>query len=150
MPTPLLGDRGSLLLLQVLMVTVLVAAVGVVADVGRVIGERQQLAATADQAAIAGAQAIDLGDYYLRGAQGGGAVRLHPDSARAAVQRFLAPAISAGQQQDLRIADVEVVADGLAVRLQCQAALPFGSLLGIRSVPVTASATARLDVQPPA
>ena len=148
MPTPRLGDRGSLLLLQVLLITVLVAAVGVVADVGRVVGERQQLSATADQAAIAGAQAIDLVDYYVRGAQDGAAVRLDPGSARAAVERFLAPAVQRGQQRDLSVAAVEVGPDGLSVRLHCRAELPFGSLLGIRAVPVSATATARLVVQP--
>ncbi len=143
------ADRGSVLLLQLFLVTTVLMAVAVISDVGSVIGARQQLAATADQAAIAGAQAVDLGAYYAGGADGVSGLALEPVLVEAAVRRHLAPAIQQQQQPGLALADLAVDADGVTVRLRCTAVLPFASLLGLSSVPVTASSRARLLVQPP-
>jgi hypothetical protein len=147
MRTPRLDDSGSQLLLQMLLIVITLAAVSVIADVGRVIGARQSLAATADQAAVAGAQAIDFAAYYSRGADASG-VLLASGDVEAAVRRYIAPAVAAGQQEDLELAAVEVDDEGVTVRLRCRALLPFASLLGVDSVPVRASARAALVVRP--
>ncbi len=148
MPSPLHDDRGTLLLLHLLLVGAVLTAITVIADVGSVIGARQELAATADQAAIAGAQAIDLDAYYAGGAAGLAEVALHPASAEAAVRRYLAPAIAAEQQSGLEVVAVTVAAGEVTVRLRSRADLPFSSGLGLPSVPVTAQASARLLIQP--
>jgi len=143
----LLTERGSLLLLHMFLVVAVVAAVTVIADVGRVVGVRQELAATADQAAIAGAQAVDLDAYYAGGAAGVAGLPLDPASVAAAVNRYLAPAIEARQHQGLELVAVQVDPGTVTVRLGCRAPLPFASMLGLRDVPVVASASAQLLIQ---
>ena len=141
-------DRGSLLVLHLFLITAVVAVVTVVADVATVIGTRQQLAATADQAAIAGAQAVDLPAYYAGGAAGVTGVPLDPAAVDAAVRRFLAPAVAAQTVPGLSVAAVEVRDAAVTVRLSARADLPFTATVGLPAVPVSASATARLLVQP--
>jgi hypothetical protein len=148
MPTLPRGDRGSLLLLQAFFISAVLAAVVVVADVAAVIGARQQLAATADQAALAGAQAVDMTAYYRTGAAGLAGPALDPASVAAAVRRYLAPAIAAEQQPALAVREIAVRDASVSVVLTASAALPFTSSLGLSAVPVRASATARLAVQP--
>lgn len=147
MPSSRRGDAGSILLLQVFLVVAIVMAITVVADVGTVIGVRRELAATADQAAIAGAQALDL-DAYYRGDAAGAGLALDPGAVDAVVRRYLAPALAAGQRDGLRIEEVTVAGDRVTVRLGRRARLPFTASLGLDSVPVTASASARLLIQP--
>lgn len=143
------GDGGSLLLLQLFLITAIVAVVTVIADVATVIGARQQLAATADQAAIAGAQAVDLRAYYAGGAAGVDGVPLDPASVDAAVRRYLAPAVAAQTVPGLSIAALDVRDGAVTVHLSARAELPFTATVGLPAVPVSASATARLLVQPP-
>lgn len=147
MPTLPRGDRGSLLLLQAFLIGAVLAGVIVIADVAAVIGARQQLAATADQAALAGAQAVDLTAYYRSGAADASGVALDPGSVAAAVRRYLAPAIAAEQQQGLAVRAIDVRDGSVSVALTAQADLPFASSLGLSTIPVQASATARLLVQ---
>lgn len=147
MPMSRRGEAGSILLLQVFLVVVIVLGITVVADVGSVIGVRRELAATADQAAIAGAQAVDLDAYYRGGAPSAG-LALDPQAVAAVVRRYLAPALASGQRDGLRLEEVVVSGDTVTVRLGCQARLPFTASLGLASVPVTASASARLLIQP--
>ena len=150
MPSLLRDERGSLLLLQAFLIVAVVSAVTVIADVGAVIGARQQLAATADQAAVAGAQAVDLRDYYAGGAAGADGLVLDPASVAASVRRYLAPALAAGQQDGLALESVDVEAGSVTVTLSARATMPFTSMLGVPSVPVRASARAALMVQPAA
>ena len=140
------ADSGSVLLLQVLCVVVVVAVVGAICDVGAVLGARRQLSATADQAAVAGAQAVDLGSYYVQGADREG-VALHPEAVEGSVRRYLAPSIAAQEPQGIALAGVQVDADGVSIQLQARATLPFASLVGIETVPVSASARAALYVE---
>jgi Flp pilus assembly protein TadG len=147
MPTSLRDERGSTLLLQVFLIAAAVLAVTVIADVGTAIAARQQLAATADQAALAGAQSLDLDSYYRQGATAAG-LGLDPASAASAVHRYLAPAIAAAQQEGLEVEAVTVTDGELTVRLSCRAQLPFTATFGIDSVRVSASASAQLLIQP--
>lgn len=147
MRTQFRDDRGSTLLLQMFLVVAIVMGITVIADVGSVIGVRRQLAATADQAALAGAQAVDLEAYYAIGA-GAAGVALDPRDVSAAVSRYLAPAVAAQQVEGLRIEDVTVVGDTVTVRLAGRAPLPFTSAMGMESFPVSASASAQLLIQP--
>jgi len=143
---PLGSDRGSTLLLQLFLITSLLTVVAGISDVGRVIGARQQLAATADQAAIAGAQALDLAAYYANGASNAAGLALDARAVEPAVLRYLAPAVAAQQQPGLSVDSVSVADGAVTVRLRCTADLPFAGLLGLTSVPVHASATAALQV----
>lgn len=147
MPTSRPDDRGSVLLLQVFLVVVVVMGITVIADVGSVIGRRTELAATADQAALAGAQTVDLDAYYRHGA-GATSVDLDPQRAAAAVSRYLAPAQAAGRIDGLRIEEVTVAGDAVYVTLVGRAPLPFSSLVGLDSFPISASASAQLLIQP--
>lgn len=147
MRTLLRSERGSILPLELFLVAAVAMGITVVADVGSVIGVRRELAATADQAAIAGAQAVDLDAYYRHGA-GVASVDLDPGSVTAAVSRYLAPAMAAGQVEGLRIQAITVRSDTVTVTLTGRAPLPFTSSVGLESVPVTASASAVLLIQP--
>lgn len=147
MPTLPRGDRGSLLLLQAFLISAVLAGVVVIADVATVIGARQQLAATADQAALAGAQAVDLTVYYRSGAADTAGVALDPGSVATAVRGYLAPAIAAEQQRGLAIRAIEVQDGSVSVSLTARADLPFASSLGLSAIPVRASATAQLLVK---
>lgn len=145
MPTPSRDDRGSLLLLQAFLISVVVAAVLVLVDVAAVIHVRHQLAATADQAALVAAQAIDPVDYYRGAAVGGGR---DPAQVEQAVRRYLAPAITEQQHSGLAVRDIGVRDGQVFVALSARADLPFAAVLGIADVPVQAEATARLHVRP--
>ena len=142
------GDRGSLLLLQAFLISAVVGCILVIADAAAVIGARQQLAATADQAALAGAQAVDMAAYYRGGAAGVDGLPLDPESVDRAVRRYLAPAIAAAQQPGLAVRGIEVRDGSVSVALAARADLPFASSLGLDTIPVRASATARLLVRP--
>ena len=62
------AERGSVLVLALGLVVICLIAVAVVVDASTVFLARRSLQSAADSAALAGAQAIDLDDYYARGA----------------------------------------------------------------------------------
>jgi Putative Flp pilus-assembly TadE/G-like len=148
MRMPLAADRGSVILLQVFCMVAVVMSIAVVCDTGAVLGVRRELSAVADQAAIAGAQAIDLTAYYRGGAHEVAGVPLDPRSAEAAVRAYLRPSLDAGAPAGLRLEQVEVTDDGVRVALSGRADLPFKILPGVDSAPVRASARASMFVQP--
>lgn len=148
MRSSLRAERGSLLLLNTFLIVAVLLAVSVVADVGRVVGARRALAATADQAAIAGAQAVDFDAYYAGGADGLAGMPLDPAAVQASVHRYLRPAIAAQQHPALAVESVGVDASHVTVTLRSSAPLAFASLLGLPSLGITASASAALLIQP--
>ena len=80
-------DEGSILVLTLGFIVICILALAVVVDASTVFLARRTLQSQADAAALAGAQAIDLGAYYARGAS----ARIQLDSAgvRAAVDRHV-------------------------------------------------------------
>jgi hypothetical protein len=136
-----------MLLLQAFLVVTVVMAITVIADAGSVMGRRQELSALADQAAIAGAQALDAASYYSGGTDRAAALPLDGAAVGAAVARYLAPTIRSGSVPGLELQSVQVAGGEVAVRLRCTAPLPFASAIGVDSVPVHAGASAQLLIQ---
>ena len=64
--TTMRQDEGSILVLSLGFIVVCILAVAVVVDASAMFLERRSLQARADSAALAGAQAVDLTDYYAR------------------------------------------------------------------------------------
>lgn len=143
MSTPTCRDEGTVLLLMVALVVVIVLSIGVVADVGVVLSARRALAATADSAALAGAQSIELGAYYA--GSGGSDLPLDPTRAEESVRRYVH---TAEPCPDLRIRQLEISANAVYVGLTCRARLPFVALIAQDSVEVRAGSQARLQRQP--
>lgn len=84
---PSTNDEGSVLLLGIGWLVVCLLAVVVLVDVSAIVIQRQQLQAASDAAALAGAQAIDLADYYAHGASSN--TRLEPLAVRQRVEWHL-------------------------------------------------------------
>ncbi len=120
-------DDGQVLLLSIgygvlalLLVTVVVSATSVHLD-------RKRLLATADLAALAAADAIDVPAYYA-GTPGpeDPLVRLTPSTVRAAVEEHLAASPEAARLTDLAIVEA-TTSDGRTARvtLRCVAQVPL-------------------------
>ena len=91
------------------------------AELWRIIGERQELVAVADAAAIAGAAAIDLEQYRATGE-----AVIEPGDARA---RALAVIAGAAEGADLAGAPIIMVDEnGAWIRVELVRAVPFGLL----------------------
>lgn len=140
---PTCRDDGSVMLLMVALVVSIVLAIGVVTDVSVVLSQRRALAATADSAALAGAQSIGLAEYYQGEVTAD--LPLDPVAANRTVRRYLA---SVDPCPDLHVRALEVRANAVYVALSCRAALPFVSLIGRDRVQVRAGSEARLQRQP--
>ena len=99
-------ERGSIMVLTLGFIVVCVIAVAVIVDISTVFLQRRALQAAVDSAALAGAQAIDLEDYYDRGAAEG--VRIDPAAARSAVSRQIR-SVSQVRLEAVRIEGGEVI-----------------------------------------
>jgi hypothetical protein len=111
------------LLLGIGLVVVCVLALTALIDVSAAFLQRQQLFALADDAAIAGAQAIDLPAYYAGGASA--TTRLDPAAVSATVQRHLARAGSRSAIPGLVVRRIWSDGRQVAVDLGCPLRLPF-------------------------
>jgi hypothetical protein len=80
-------DDGSILVLSLGFIVICILALAVVVDASSVFLARRALQSQADAAALAGAQAIDLGAYYADGASP--RIRLDPTGIRASVERHV-------------------------------------------------------------
>jgi hypothetical protein len=81
------SDEGSILVLSLGFIVICILALAVVVDASSVFLARRALQSQADAAALAGAQAIDLGAYYASGAAP--RIVLDPTGIRAAVERHV-------------------------------------------------------------
>lgn len=127
------GDAGSASAFVVVMAVVLMVVAGLVIDGGRALNARSAAMDDAEQAARAGAGAIDVG--LLRDT---GDVRIDPAAASAAARTFLA---AQGWTAD----QVVVTTDATTVRVTVDGEVPTAllSLVFIRSMPVHGEAVAR-------
>lgn len=91
------------------------------AELWRVIGERQELVAMADAAAIAGAASIDLDQYRATG-------QIVVDREDAPVRALTLIAGNSGSQNLSSVPLVEVAADGSSIRVELTREVPFGLL----------------------
>ena len=113
-------DRGSAMLLGIGLVAVCLLALALCIDGSVALVQRQALLSTADAAAIAGAQGIDLDEYYAHGATA--ATRLNPPAVvRLARQHLIGSTTPPGMSVE------RVWSDGteVVVRLRAPLLLPF-------------------------
>ncbi|MDP1878675.1 MAG: pilus assembly protein TadG-related protein [Actinomycetota bacterium] len=139
-------DEGSVLLLAVGMVVVGLLAFTVLINASAAFLQRQRLLALADAAALAGAQALDLEQYYLVGASVG--TRLDPVAVAAAVRRHVA-ASGAAREIDGLVID-RASSDGTSVDVALHAPLRLPFLSDLFDGDVRVESTARLAFVPPA
>jgi len=125
----LTDERGSLLVAGLLFTVALLMAVGASVDLGRAFIARRELAALADQAALSGAQQLDLTSLHQ------GRLTLNPADAVNAAEQALAG------QADLSVR-VSAASDSVDVRLQRRLITVFLPLLGINSLTLSAAAVA--------
>jgi hypothetical protein len=113
-------ERGSVLILGIGAVAVCLLALVVLVDASAAFLQRRTLVSLADAAALAGAQGIDLADYYANGASP--ATRLDPAVVPIRVRTFLAESTPV---EGLRLESLST--DGRTVRVVLSAPLrlPF-------------------------
>jgi uncharacterized membrane protein len=117
--------------------------VGVVADLSKVFLAKRSLASTADGAAIAAAQAIDLEALYT-GAADPGTLPIDSRSAAAAAGAHLARDGSGAAYDGFTLDHVEATPTQVEVRVSARVALIFGAFFaGPDGVRLSAAATAR-------
>ena len=125
----LAGERGSLLVAGLLFTVALLLAVGASVDLGRAFIARRELAALADQAALSGAQQLDLASLHE------GRLTLERQDAVRAAER----ALSGQAALTVRVA---AGSNSVDVRLQRRLTTVFLPLLGISSLTLGAAAVA--------
>jgi uncharacterized membrane protein len=135
------GDEGSVLPLVIGVVVLVISLVTVVTDVSVLWLQRRSLQATVDGAALAGAQAVDLGKVYAGGAQGD--LALDPRAARSAVRTYVAAVPSSHRLASFRVTAVRIATATVTVRAQAVARPPFLSWVTGSGVTVVAEASAR-------
>ena len=134
-------DRGSVLPLVIAAVVIVLLLVGAVTDASVLWLRRRAVQAEVDGAALAGAQAVDLGAVYAGGATGD--LRLDAPRVRSAVRAWVR---AAPDPVGLRVTSITVRATEVTVRGTSSVALPFTTLLTGSRVTVVAEASAVLRV----
>ncbi len=124
-------DRGQLTLFFAIGVVGLLLVAGLVLDGGAQIRAAQRAQAVAEEAARAGAQAVDV-DALMRGQS----TRLDPHQARTAAQAYLTTSEATGT--------VTAGAETVSVEVTISEPTLFLSLIGISDLSASGSATARL------
>jgi len=122
-------ERGSLLVAGLLFTVALLMAVGASVDLGRAFIARRELSALADQAALSGAQQLDLTTLHQ------GRLALNPTNAVDAADEALTGQSGLGVQ-------VSAASGSVDVRLQRRLITVFLPLLGITSLTLSATALA--------
>lgn len=131
------NDQGNILLLGIGFIGICLLALAVITDASSAFIQHRNLQAQADSLALAGAQGIDLDQYYQFGASE--ATRLNPGEVREIVYQQLA-ATDPNQQTDMRLTSTE---HGVFVTLSAPLRLTFFDSLPFD--PIYVSAAARLD-----
>ena len=135
------GEEGSTLILGLGLVGVCLLVLAAVTDAGNVFLQHRQLFAMADAAALAGAQSIDLTEYYSRGAREG--TRLDPDAVVAGARAHLAQ-----EQETARIPGLHVDSirsDGHVVVVELSAPVRPAFMSPLEPDSIHVQSTARLD-----
>jgi Flp pilus assembly protein TadG len=115
-------DEGSILVLSLGFIVICILALAVVVDASTVFLARRALQSQADGAALAGAQAIDLGAYYARGASA--RIQLDASGVRAAVERHVRR-----DPGDGRLTGVSLSGDVVQVTMTDRVRPPFSGWL---------------------
>ena len=137
------GDQGSVLVLLLGFAVLALVLVGVVADLSKVFLAKRALASTADGAAIAAAQALDLEALYT-GTAAPGDLPIDARAADAAARGHLARDGSGAAYDGFAVDRVEATPTQVEVQVSARVALIFGVFFaGPDGVRLAASATAR-------
>lgn len=128
-PARLRSERGSVLVAGLLLSVALLMVIGAAVDIGHAFIVRRDLTAQADDAALAGSQALNLDVLHQ------GQLALDPQQAQTIALQALTPSAS------LRAAAVATTS-GVTVRLQEQMPTILLRLVGLSTLTVAAQATA--------
>ena len=129
-------ETGSTSVFAICVAAVLMLLAGLCVDGGRVLNARATLTDTAEQAARAGAQKVQLG-----GLRQSGAVTLDPSAARAAATTYLASTGSAGAAS----ASVTTTGDTVTVTAEEDVPTFMLSLVGMSTVHITVTGSAEAE-----
>jgi Flp pilus assembly protein TadG len=122
-------ERGAVLIAGLLLALSLLMVIGAAVDLGQAFIVRRDLVSLADEAALAGSQALDLEARHA------GRLALEPEQARAAALTALAgePAVRA---------QASATEQAVAVRVERRFPTVLLRLVGLRTLTVAARATA--------
>jgi Flp pilus assembly protein TadG len=123
------SERGAAAAVVVLFTIALISVAGLVIDGGYALGAQRRAMNAAEQAARAGADQLD------QGALRDGHVRVDPARAQAAALDYLHAAGLHGS--------VTISGDTVTVTVQTEQATTLLQIVGVRSLPITATASAR-------
>jgi Flp pilus assembly protein TadG len=123
------SERGSVLIAGLLLSIALLMLLGAAVDIGHAFIVRRDLTAQADDAALAGSQALNLEALHQ------GQLALDPEQAQTAALQAIAP--SAGLR-----ASAAASTGGVTVRLHEQGQTILLRLVGVTSLSIAAQATA--------
>ena len=137
------NDEGSIMLLGIGMIGVCLLALAVITDSASAFIQQRELQSVADSIALAGAQGIDLEEYYEVGATR--STRLNSSQAQE-IAKAHAAAMTA--DSDTKLTGVAVEPDGRSIRVTLTAPLRLTFLDALPFDPVHVSASARLDYAP--
>ena len=141
MRPPSRKDEGSVLLLGI---GWLMACLVVMIDVSAIMLQRQHLQAASDAAALAGAQGIDLADYYAHGASIN--TRLDPATVRSRVLLHLEGSSAYQALPDLVVERIWTDGDRVQVRLRKPLVLPiFPTVVDLDITDVVVESWSRLS-----
>lgn len=141
--TRLRDDEGSALVLGIGLVAVCLLALTLCIDGAVALVQRQALLSAADAAAIAGAQGIDIDEYYAHGASS--ATRLDPQQVARLGRRHLAgSSVPPGMTVD------GISSDGTDVTVRISAPLRIPFLATLAPPRISVRSHARLEYRPAA
>jgi uncharacterized membrane protein len=134
------SDGGSVLLLGLGFIGVCLLALAVITDSSSAFIQQRELQAQADSLALAGAQGIDLYQYYQNGATE--ATRLNADD----VSHLVTHQFDAINSDNRPVMQLSSTNTGVFVTLTAPLRLTFFDSFAFE--PIKVSASARLDYQP--
>ena len=137
------NDEGSIMLLGIGMIGVCLLALAVITDSASAFIQQRELQSVADSIALAGAQGIDLEEYYEVGATR--STRLNSSQAQEIAKTYAA-AMTA--DSDTALTGIAVEPDGRSIRVTLTAPLHLTFFDALPFDPVHVSASARLDYAP--
>ena len=136
-------DEGSIMLLGIGMIGVCLLALAVITDSAGAFIQQRELQSVADSIALAGAQGIDLDEYYQTGATQ--STRLNSAQVQN-IARTHAKVMAEGSE--IELINLRVEPDGKSVLVTLNAPLRLTFFDALRFDPVEVSASARLDYAP--
>lgn len=136
-------EQGSIMLLGIGMIGVCLLALAVITDSASAFIQQRELQSIADSIALAGAQGIDIEEYYRTGATQ--STRLNSAQVHD-IARTHAAAMTA--DTNIALTAVEIEPDGRSVLVTLRAPLRLTFFDALSFDPVEASASARLDYAP--